>query len=749
MGTAGHQATLEERIARLELSFGEDVAALDRRTDGLESRLRGVEARLLGSRDRSVDRPTIERPAAWAPVSPRVRRDPPTDRRSGGDQPRGGGAAMRTGQSGSSAAAPAVGRQATSGQSLGDLIGGRVLAWIGGVATLLGIVLFLALAISHGWIGEQARVALAGLASATLMAGGVWLHGRRGRTEAARTMVGVATAGLFATLVVASEMYGLIPALASVCVSMVIGALASALAIRWAGRVIGALGLVGALLSPVLAGAQPSLATTVVLAVAGACAMYVVVRQRWSWLGIVTVLICAPQWGNWVGGQAAALVMVVAGAFGAFGLAGSVGADLRRTDQRVQPSWALLVVLNALLVAGAGYFAVREAGGATTGELWLAGLAAVHVAVGLWPERLASLSQPTRQILVAVGVILADVAFALTAGGPVLGLGWAATAVGFAWLARRAAPDSGDRSLLGLGLGAHVALVLTRALLAAPPADLGTSDVSMLGLLSVSTLAATSMACARITDPALRAWRVALDSLGLLAVAYLTAATLDGPALAVAWAVEGLALAQIARRSRDDVARYGSLAFLAGAALHCLILEAPPAGLLTGVSDLGAAAIALGTLALATLRAAYAHPAQTTQRRRLTAAAGAAVLYLASVAIISAFQPGSADTIDTVLDLSVRQQGQVLLSTVWSLVGLIALIIGLRAKLPALRSAALGLLLITVAKVFLYDLSTLSSIYRVASFIALGLLLLAGAYAYQRLRPPPAPDLRTLHPSQR
>jgi len=47
-----------------------------------------------------------------------------------------------------------------------------------------------------------------------------------------------------------------------------------------------------------------------------------------------------------------------------------------------------------------------------------------------------------------------------------------------------------------------------------------------------------------------------------------------------------------------------------------------------------------------------------------------------------------------------------------------------------------------------YDLSTLTSIYRVISFIVLGLLLLAGAYAYQRSRPPPPPDMRTVHPSQ-
>ena len=38
--------------------------------------------------------------------------------------------------------------------------------------------------------------------------------------------------------------------------------------------------------------------------------------------------------------------------------------------------------------------------------------------------------------------------------------------------------------------------------------------------------------------------------------------------------------------------------------------------------------------------------------------------------------------------------------------------------------------------------STLTGGYRVFSIVALGALLLAGAFAYQRLRPPPLPDLR-------
>src|SRR3954454_24126913 len=75
-----------------------------------------------------------------------------------------------------------------------DLLGGRVLAWIGGLAIAIGVALLFGLAISQGWIGPTARVALAGAGSAALLALGVWLHERRGRTDAARAAAASAIA---------------------------------------------------------------------------------------------------------------------------------------------------------------------------------------------------------------------------------------------------------------------------------------------------------------------------------------------------------------------------------------------------------------------------------------------------------------------------------------------------------------------------------------------------------------------------
>ncbi|MGI8426689.1 MAG: DUF2339 domain-containing protein [Actinomycetota bacterium] len=48
--------------------------------------------------------------------------------------------------------------------------------------------------------------------------------------------------------------------------------------------------------------------------------------------------------------------------------------------------------------------------------------------------------------------------------------------------------------------------------------------------------------------------------------------------------------------------------------------------------------------------------------------------------------------------------------------------------------AALGLLGLTILKVFLYDLSFLAQLYRILSFIGLGLILMTASYVYQRYR---------------
>ena len=82
------------------------------------------------------------------------------------------------------------------------------------------------------------------------------------------------------------------------------------------------------------------------------------------------------------------------------------------------------------------------------------------------------------------------------------------------------------------------------------------------------------------------------------------------------------------------------------------------------------------------------------------------------------------------------------LSVFWALVGVGTVVAGLRRDLGVVRIAGLALLGVAVAKVFMFDLATLTSVYRVVSLVGLGLLLLGGALVWQRLRPQALSDLR-------
>jgi hypothetical protein len=538
-----------------------------------------------------------------------------------------------------------------------------------------------------------------------------------------------------------------IPPLAGVSASLLVGALATALAIRWAGHAIAALGLIGALLSPLFVGAPIDLPTIAILAAGATCAIWTVRRQQWHWLGLATVLISAAQWGRWaLHAQPVGLEVLVLCWFGLLGLAAGLGRLGAPSEKSLEPSSAALLTLNALVVGLVGAFSLRDVAGGHGAAIWLAALAIVHIALGQIRARPLAIAEPTRRLLLVVGVILADVAIALTAGGIVLTLVWGAVAVACACLSRRALERQSDYILVEIAIGAHIALALVRAVVEAPPGNLFGHEPAVPDLLVIATLGASCLAGGYITNPRARWLRDTLNALGFAAIAYLTALAFNGPTLAAAWAFQALALLQLSVSTRSRQARYAGSAFIALSLGHALIFEAPPTALVTGASSPVAAAKALGAFAFVLLAGARVDRKAS---RWLIPVGILTLLYLASIAIVTAFQPAAGSADIALLDLSIRQEGQVLLSGLWSLVGVVGLIVGLQTNNAIIRNGALALLLATVAKVFLYDLSTLTSVYRVISFIALGLLLLAGAFAHQRLRPPPLPDMRKVHRSQR
>ncbi len=76
----------------------------------------------------------------------------------------------------------------------------------------------------------------------------------------------------------------------------------------------------------------------------------------------------------------------------------------------------------------------------------------------------------------------------------------------------------------------------------------------------------------------------------------------------------------------------------------------------------------------------------------------------------------------------------VAISCYWSFAAISMLIIGFARNISVTRYAGIGLFTMTIGKVFLVDMSRLDMVYRVISFMVVGLLLILASFLYQRLR---------------
>lgn len=74
------------------------------------------------------------------------------------------------------------------------------------------------------------------------------------------------------------------------------------------------------------------------------------------------------------------------------------------------------------------------------------------------------------------------------------------------------------------------------------------------------------------------------------------------------------------------------------------------------------------------------------------------------------------------------------LTGLWAVYAVSALVVGINRRWRAVRLWALGLLIVPIGKVFVYDALTLEPVYRIIAFAGLGLLLVSSGYLYQRYR---------------
>ena len=75
-------------------------------------------------------------------------------------------------------------------------------------------------------------------------------------------------------------------------------------------------------------------------------------------------------------------------------------------------------------------------------------------------------------------------------------------------------------------------------------------------------------------------------------------------------------------------------------------------------------------------------------------------------------------------------------SIAWAVFALGLIVTGMKINLRAARYAGVALLIITLAKLFLHDLSDLAELYRIGAFVGVAIILIAASFIYQRFLVP-------------
>jgi Predicted membrane protein (DUF2339) len=343
------------------------------------------------------------------------------------------------------------------------------------------------------------------------------------------------------------------------------------------------------------------------------------------------------------------------------------------------------------------------------------GVALVHVLLGAATFK-GRVSREVALLLLAVGIGLSAVGAALALDGPALVAAWSVEAVLLAWLAARLGRARGYIAAAGFLAGAGLHTLAFDA-----PPDRLSEPATLTAVVAVALVTAAAAAISRLSTRSWPWYRDGAEAIALAGLAYLAPVALDGVWVVAAWVLLAVTVAFL-ERALLGVIGAASVPYIALAAAHTLAIEAPPESLRDGVGDLGSALLAVGLTTLGALVCALVSPEPVRRVLRITGAVGA--VYLPSVAIVDLTSTG----------VEPGQTPQVLLSVFWSAVGLGTVVYGLVRDSRSLRLAGLALLGLAAAKVVAYDLSELDEIYRVLSFVGLGLLLLSGGFAYQRLR---------------
>lgn len=258
--------------------------------------------------------------------------------------------------------------------------------------------------------------------------------------------------------------------------------------------------------------------------------------------------------------------------------------------------------------------------------------------------------------------------------------------------------------------------------------DLTDTDEARGAGLLVAAVVYGALAAYVFRREGLRTFATTLWSIGLVALVGAEALFFESDVLfVIAVAATGAAVGALAEPLREQrlwLAGSAAAGLATGVALGALT---PPSHFFSASESPGRGLAGLVFCALAL--GALAKLAEGGRERVVSgAAAGGVALYAISLGILEVAERVSTASIGTDFE-----RGHTAVSGLWALIGLALLVVGLLRGSAAVRYGGLALFALSLAKIFLFDLSELSSVARAFSFIFVGGLLLAGGFFLQRL----------------
>ena len=234
--------------------------------------------------------------------------------------------------------------------------------------------------------------------------------------------------------------------------------------------------------------------------------------------------------------------------------------------------------------------------------------------------------------------------------------------------------------------------------------------------------------------PALAVWGAVVGAVAL-------PVQLDGALVSVSWAAYAVFLLLVSVRLRMDALRWATYVLLAALVIRLAAIETADIDLDTLRPIINWRFLAFGS-GIASLYAALwlarrNGPSFGARFREVEATAAPVALFglatLASLWILSAEILASADSARLNLSDQASDNVAVLgLTLLWAIYGATLMVLGVLRRMRLVRVTGLGLLIVSVIKLFAYDSGALEQEYRVIAFLALGALLVAGGFLYQR-----------------